>query len=46
MPQFPHHVMTMGTTGEAAVGTAGGGAYYTRRKRWMAAFCFLLVVLC
>lgn len=42
----PHHVMTWGSSGEAVVGDAGGGAYYVRRKRWMVAFCFLLAVLC
>ena len=42
----PDHVVTIGSTGEGVVGTAGGGAYYARRKRWMMALSVLLVVLC
>lgn len=42
----PHHVMTWGSTGEAAGGDAGGGAYYVRRKRWMAAFMLAVLILC
>ena len=47
MPQFPHHVFTMGTTGEAAAGVAGGGAYHMRRKRFVAYItaCLALVLL-
>lgn len=42
----PHHVMTWGSSGEAVVGTAGGGAYYARRKRWMMAFMLAVLILC
>ena len=35
-----------GSVNEAApVGDAGGGAYFLRRKRWMAFACLLLVLL-
>lgn len=46
MPLFPHHSFTWGSSGEAVAGVVGGGAYYLRRKRWMVAFCFLVLVLC
>ena len=45
MPLLRHHVFSMGSTGEAVVATVGGGAYYLRRKRWVAFVCLALMVL-
>jgi hypothetical protein len=45
MPLLRYHVFTMGSTGEAVTATAGGGAFYLRRKRWSLMFLLLALVL-
>lgn len=41
MPMFAAHMVTYGSSGQAAVASAGGGAYYMRRKRWVALMLML-----
>ena len=43
MPHFMAHVITFGSTGQAAVASEGGGAYYMRRKRWMSLMLSLVL---